>query len=103
MKMPKKLKVNKQVYKIKIKHKIKDKDGTRYWGRAIHSQRKIFVEGANCQDQKQQTLMHEIIHIIGLQSGHNLKEGQIDALAYGLINVIRSNEWFKDYFCGKYD
>lgn len=38
------------------------------------------------------TLWHEILHALVFQSGHTVKEGVIEALSYGIYQVIRDNE-----------
>lgn len=44
------------------------------------------------------TLWHEITHGILVQSGHaaGIKDPVIDALAYGIIDVLRNNPWLRD-------
>lgn len=38
------------------------------------------------------TLWHEVLHVLAFQSGHTVKEGVIEALSYGIYQVIRDNE-----------
>lgn len=38
------------------------------------------------------TLWHEVLHALCMQAGRDVKEGLIEALAYGIYQVIRDNE-----------
>jgi hypothetical protein len=43
-----------------------------------------------------QVFFHELIHAIDERAGTGLREKQIDALSYGLIDLFRDNPWLHD-------
>jgi hypothetical protein len=68
-------------------------DGRPLDGQIDHGAALISIK-ANMDKQVQvQTLLHEILHSIEAQTGrrHELKEPMIDALAYGIYQVMRDN------------
>jgi hypothetical protein len=42
------------------------------------------------------TLWHEILHGIDDQHNLGLTDGKTDALAYGIVQVLRDNSWLRD-------
>jgi Zn-dependent peptidase ImmA (M78 family) len=45
------------------------------------------------------TLLHEVIHIVDDMLLLEMKEKQITALASGLYQIVKSNQWFLDENC----
>ena len=68
------------------------------YGRVNYGQRGIILNENLHTEEAKRTFMHEILHIISEQAGHKLSEGELDALSHGLIDVIRGNDWFPDFF-----
>lgn len=64
------------------------------WGHVVHHDCKIEIEADLDVQQKRQTLLHEIVHIVLYQSGQGEladNEGLVDALTYGIMQVLSSN------------
>lgn len=65
-------------------------DGDKIWGRYSVGEGRIQIEAGLSKRASQQTLIHEITHVILEQAGygtHALNEGIAEALGYGLTSV----------------
>jgi hypothetical protein len=72
---------------------VHPKNEQRLDGHIIYSDCEIRIERAMALQAKFQILWHEIIHAIITHSGQKeLSEGTIDALAYGIVGVLMSNQ-----------
>jgi hypothetical protein len=91
-KRPDMVKVGGIRYKVSYIPNLKD-DGRPLDGQIDHSLAEISIK-ANMDEQiMAQTVLHEILHAIESQTGrrHELKEPMIDAIAFGIYQVIRDN------------
>jgi hypothetical protein len=91
-KRPDMVKVGAIHYKVSYVPDLKD-DGRPLDGQVDHGLAEISIK-ANLGEQIQvQTILHEVIHAIETQTGrhHELKESMIDALAFGIYQVMREN------------
>lgn len=75
---------------------IKDlRDGdTKLDGHTIHRPFSIRLEDKLCEQGKRVVLWHEVLHAIVAQAGIKHRdeyEQPLDALAYGLVQVLRDN------------
>jgi len=53
----------------------------------------VIDEDCSPQD-RQHVLWHEVIHGITVQAGHEVSEGLVECIAYGVMQVLRDNpEW----------
>ena len=68
-----------------------DPDDNSYVGRVSFSRSVITVLKEATDDHKKQTICHEIMHVICQQRNVELSERALDALAYGLRDLIISN------------
>ena len=98
LKLPDKLVYMGYEFDISGGHTGKGDNGLKNWGSASFKDMTIKVHKGLHPSTAKVTLMHELIHIIGICSGAQFSEGQIDAIAYGMIEIINNNEWFMDYF-----
>jgi hypothetical protein len=60
-------------------------------GRISENEAVIQLEAAMCEQAKRVTLWHEILHAIGMHSGHEFSEEQLEALAYGIMDALQAN------------
>jgi hypothetical protein len=67
------------------------KDGESMDGHLWHSQTTIEIDNNLAAQPKVQTLLHEIIHEIGIQAGQEMTEGMVDSIAFGIYQVMRDN------------
>ncbi len=80
-------------YRIVYISDLRDDDG-KLDGRIHHGKAVIQVEDEQSQHGKSQTILHEIVHAIHTQMGRpklSKDEGYVDALAYGIYQVLRDN------------
>ena len=68
-------------------------NGTPIDGQIDHGTAEITIKANMGRQIQVQTILHEIIHAIEVQTGrrHELKEPIIDALAFGIYQVLRDN------------
>lgn len=64
-----------------------------YWGKIEHKRGIISVDPELCGSLFPQTLLHELLHLVDFQGGLKLKENQLDALAFGFLDLLRDNKW----------
>ena len=86
------IKIGAVCYSLEYIENLQD-DGRPLDGQIDHGLAKISIK-SNMDDQiRVQTLLHEIIHAIETQTGRRreLKEPMIDALAFGIYQVMRDN------------
>jgi hypothetical protein len=86
------LKIGAIRYKVAYVPSLQD-DGRPLDGQINHDSAEIHIEANMNQQVKVQTLLHEIIHGIEVQAGRRreLKEPMVDALAFGIYQVMRDN------------
>jgi len=73
-----------------------DKD-TKLNGHIKYNDCEICVEAGLSPQAKLQTIWHEIVHGILTQSGApKQNELMIDALAYGIVDVLKNNPWLTE-------
>jgi hypothetical protein len=73
---------------------VKDlkRDEVKLDGHLHHSQTRISLDADMNAQATTQTLLHETIHAIATQIGRQeLREGIVDALAFGIYQVLRDN------------
>lgn len=64
------------------------------YGQVNYGECEIRVEAQNDPQQRRQTLWHEVVHVLLTQAGlvkDAKREGLVDPLAYGLMQVVRDN------------
>lgn len=85
------LKIGAIRYKLAYVHDFKRGD-EKMDGRIEHSQTKITLDADLSHQAMVQTLLHETIHAIATQIGRQrMSEGIVDALAFGVYQVLRDN------------
>lgn len=96
MKFPDKIQIGCVGYTVKEiedLHKVND-DGQKVWlhGHILHADAEIRVANDQAEDVKVVTVWHEVMHGILQNAGQsNQPEGFIEALSFGLVQVIRDN------------
>ena len=89
-KIPTKLRVLGHDYSIK-KEKL-EQEGWCMFGCADHSKKEITLNVTNCHSQDEETMIHEVIHVLSERTGAGMTERQVTALANGLFAVLKDNE-----------
>ena len=84
------LKIGAFTYTVILAHDLKRGD-EKMDGHLEHSKSSITLDDDMDKQATTQTLLHEVVHEIAIQSGQDLSEGQVDAIAYGWIQVMRDN------------
>ena len=87
------VKIGPITYEVKIVERLLGDNDKRLDGQIIYSTAIIELDSKLSSAVQQQVLWHEIIHGIVTQSGRQeeLSEGVVDAIAYGVLGVIKDN------------
>ena len=73
------------------------RDGERLDGQFVHSASEIRLDTGLGVQARRATLWHEVLHGVLVHAGfHNHNERQVSALAYGVAQVLRDNEWLRN-------
>lgn len=80
-----------------IQEVVKDKeDAGDYSGYCYMNGQTIWIDDTMSREQKERTLVHEIIESIGHILAIRLKHRQIEALEHGIYYVFQNNKLFKE-------
>ncbi len=92
--IPDVIKIGAITYQIVEVPGLHNETGDKYDGHILYSKDEIRLEADLADQTKRQTLWHEVIHAILIHAGHQKHdESQVDALAYGIMNVLQDNPW----------
>lgn len=82
-------------FQIVTHHNLCDKDGsTRLDGHIIYALSEIRLDDDLGPQARRQTIWHEVLHGILTQAGvKKHDEATIEALTYGLMDVLQNNPW----------
>jgi hypothetical protein len=72
--------------------------GSQAMGRHFPSEGRILLLRSMPPGVKYVTLWHEIIHAILDQAGQGCEEGAVDALAHGVVSVLRDNPMLQECY-----
>ena len=81
-------------YPVSIVENLHDFDGNQkvpLWGHIKHSALSIELSDILCEDRSIQVLWHEILHGVLNQASQDQPEEIIDALATGIVQILRDN------------
>ena len=96
--IPKEVKVADKIYKIIKKKKVLDNDKNICW--ATLDEEKALIEIQHPQPYTKNSLLHEVIHLIGFKYDLNLKEKQVELLTNALRAFFIENpkclNWLKN-------
>lgn len=99
MNIPEKIKINWRTYSIEQGEHRTGCNGGNLYGEIAYEDNKIFLYEKLSQDEKEVTLLHEIVHgLLYFMGKHDLKndESFVTAFSENLYQVIRDNpEVFK--------
>lgn len=76
-------------HKIRIMKNYTPTEGMMGRGNIINSE--IVIAEEMSPDMKNQTLLHEILHLVSDFTSSKLKEDQVNAISAGLYQVIKAN------------
>lgn len=95
MSLPSKVQVGGVPYEVHPVRRLRDDEGV--LGRCMCHLQYIELDQDLSTDAMAATLLHEVIHAILYQSGHDdHAEPQVRALGYGLLAFLRDNaEWIR--------
>jgi glycerol-3-phosphate dehydrogenase len=68
-----------------------DEEGSDDYGQCRSDQCRIEVANYQCDEQKRDTLLHEIMHGVDHEMHCNMSEAMIRRMATGLLQVLRHN------------
>jgi len=96
MRIPKEIKYAGHTYKVRqptiISPKEAKKKRVSYFGQVNFQKQVIKLRSSEPQTQKEQSLMHELIHIVDHHNKGGLKEEQVEYLAKDLYAILKSNK-----------
>ncbi len=87
------LNIGGHTYKVIVKNR--SKDGTDNAGTVIVAENTIWINGDQCETQRESTLLHEIIEAINITYNLGLKHNQITTLEVTLYQVLKDNNLLK--------
>jgi len=95
---PNKLYIGGITYRIAEIERLLADDGRRKLsGNIRYDECEIRIEAGMDVQSTRQIIWHEVLHGILTQAGHcdAIKEQIIDALAYGIVDVLKQNPWLR--------
>jgi hypothetical protein len=97
-----KVKIGPFKYTVALARDLHD-NGRALDGQIIHARSLILLDDALEAQASAQTLLHEIVHAIGIQAGLELNERQVDSLAFGFMGVMKENPSLVKLICVELD
>jgi Zn-dependent peptidase ImmA (M78 family) len=77
-------------------YRVKDRfipdDKLIHYGAVDHHTNVIEINTGLCRDQREETLLHELFHVLSCRTGANLSEKQVTAMSAGMYSVIKDNK-----------
>lgn len=70
---------------------------TQFYGQVDFGEQTIKIEANNSPERQYITLWHELVHVIMEQAGQDIPETAVEALGYGIAQVIKENPWMGVY------
>ena len=89
-KFPKYIKHHWRKVKILMKPKLEDKD-TIYFARFLSGEDEIHVSTAFPEGQQRASFLHEVTHMLSLNLGWELEEGQVQGISEGYFSFFDQN------------
>lgn len=77
-------------YAVNLVEALTDGD-KRCFGVLSHKTTEIKLDAGLSDGAAYQTLWHEIVHVLTVTGNADITEGQVEALAWGIVQVIRDN------------
>ena len=96
--LPNNLYIGGMAYQIvEIERLIADDGRRKLTGNIRYDECEIRIEAGMEAQATRQIIWHEILHGILTQAGHQeaMKESAVDALAYGIVDVLKQNPWLR--------
>lgn len=91
MRIPKKIKGYGSTYSVVQRKNLKDKDG-KWDGLVSHAKRQIKIEKLQHHSDREESLLHEILHIVNRNERTKLSEKKVERISQGLYQVLRENK-----------
>ena len=95
MRIPKKIQAYGFKYQVILQKRIKGN----FMGEIDHTKQVITIATHSptrnvkwSKERKEETLLHEIIHLVGVEENLRLKEKQVDNLSKGLFHILKDNK-----------
>ena len=88
-------------YLVETVNPLEDEElGDKYIGKTFENKEHIIISEDMSLYQEKSTLMHELIHCVLYNTGHEHDELVIDALSCGFINLLLLNPELYEYIIG---
>lgn len=94
MKIPKKIKGYGVNYLVIQKKNLRDKEG-KWDGLILHRKKEIRIEKLQHHSDREETLLHEILHLICREERIKMPEKEIDRISKSLYSVLKDNKLLK--------
>ena len=101
MKIPKKLKVGGHTYTITFNKTNDEVRGKNNWGITNHELKTMYIDKEVPQSQKEETFIHELLHIVNHQTKLNYElsshkeENIVKRMAESLYTILKDNNLLK--------
>ena len=89
VKVPKQIKIGAHTYSVCYKQFLGKDMGFR--GTIEHRLQEIWIDPDNPESQKAETLIHEVLHLIGSVFSTGLDDSNVDRIAEGFLELLANN------------
>jgi len=99
MKIPKKIYYDGHIYKVKqlvhVDTRQAKKEKVLYLGVYSYKKQTVKIRKTLPQTQKEQSLLHELLHMVDYHNKGDLTEQQVNYLAKDLYGVLKTNKFLR--------
>ena len=90
-------------YELNFVDEIRDNKGDEKLGFFEPAKGRITISKNQNKYSSDQTIWHELVHMVCMHAGLELKENQIEAIAFGVTEIQRLNPdlWGEDMYANK--
>ena len=96
MEIPCVIRLGPRDFTVTVLDRLVDSDGGKKLdGHIKYSECEIEIDGKLSGQAAKQVVWHEALHGLVVMLGQEMEESKIDALAYGIMQVLRDNEYLR--------
>ena len=96
MKIPETIKISGHIYTVKIVTDRIAQDGSHNPASSWQKNNTIWIDGAQCQQRQETSLMHEILEMIDYDFGLKFEHNVINTLETALYQVLKDNNLLRE-------